>query len=64
MSNTSTVKTLPLVPFKEMPYTRPDMKAIEKGFADALSKFKAAASVKEQIVLSNFLVLCVFNSQS
>ena len=34
MSNTSTVKTLPLVPFKEMPYTRPDMKAIEKGFAD------------------------------
>ncbi|UTC91615.1 M3 family oligoendopeptidase [Treponema denticola] len=49
MSNTSTVKTLPLVPFKEMPYTRPDMKAIEKGFADALSKFKAAASVKEQI---------------
>ncbi|WP_024468940.1 M3 family oligoendopeptidase, partial [Treponema pedis] len=49
MNNNSSVKSLPLVPFKEMPYTRPDMKAIEKRFEEALKKFKSASSVQTQI---------------
>lgn len=42
-------KTLPLVPFKDMPYKRIDLKAVETGFRAALQKFNAASSVAEQI---------------
>ncbi len=49
MNNKSSVKVLPLVPFKEMAYVRPDMQMIEKDFAKALEKFKAADSVQVQI---------------
>ena len=48
MSNNK-AKTLPLVSFKDMPYKRVDLKAVEAGFSAALKKFNAASSVAEQI---------------